>query len=175
MPTTLLTLDEYMALLVTRQEAWLAEHPAADRRFPPLYEWFIRDGDEALVQLPPDPEPKPKPAPVAKRPRARRSADDIRAEITSLDARLDQLGRPLSDDPAAVRLSNARILRRHHARMDRDLAEYTSITARLQRLQGQLADAEARELICTCCGDHHGRALRPGEHCDGCTNHPKES
>lgn len=140
-----LTLDEYMQVLVARQEEWLAAHPGHDPRFPPLYEWFIRDGDEALVQLPPDPSPRPKPAPTAKRPRTYRTAASIRGEIEDLEARMARLGQPLSDDPAACRLKRGPALRRHHARMDRDLEQYAALSKRVQRLQYELRDAEARE------------------------------
>lgn len=139
-----LTLDEYMDVLVARQQEWLAAHPDTDPRYPPLYEWFIRDGDEALVQLPPDSEAKPKPA-QPKRPRRYRPAADIRTEIERAEARMATLSRPLSDDPASARLSDARLLRRYYARMDRELQEYTALSERVKRLRWQLTDAENRE------------------------------
>ena len=54
-----LTGEQYIAVLLQRQGEWIAEHPGY--RWPPLLEWFVRDGDEHLVDLsaediPPEPE-----------------------------------------------------------------------------------------------------------------------
>lgn len=51
--------DEYMEVLVARQQEWLAANPPrVDTIRPqrwvagPLLEWFVREGDEDLVQFP---------------------------------------------------------------------------------------------------------------------------
>ena len=44
-----LTGEQYIAVLLQRQTDWVAAHPG--RRYPPLLEWFVRDGDEHLVDL----------------------------------------------------------------------------------------------------------------------------
>ena len=44
-----LTGEQYIAVLLQRQGEWIAEHPGY--RWPPLLEWFVRDGDEHLVDL----------------------------------------------------------------------------------------------------------------------------
>jgi hypothetical protein len=54
-----LTGEQYIAVLLGRQADYVATHPG--RRYPPLLEWFVRDGDEDLVDLsaediPPEPE-----------------------------------------------------------------------------------------------------------------------
>ena len=145
-----MTGDEYIQVLIGRQQAWMKEAKEVEPRlgwpaakYPPLLEWFIRDGDEDLVDLPPDPEPRA--AEPKRAPRPRRAAAAIRSDIAAVEAQMSRLGRPLSDDPAAARLSDARVLRRYHDRMDRDLAAYTRLTKRLDRLRFQLASAEARE------------------------------
>lgn len=46
-----MTGDEYMALLLERQAAHMAEHPPNPSWLRPLLEWFIEDGDEKLVDL----------------------------------------------------------------------------------------------------------------------------
>jgi len=53
-----LTGEQYIAVLLERQADWVTAHPGW--RYPPLLEWFVRDGDEDLVDLsaediPPDP------------------------------------------------------------------------------------------------------------------------
>lgn len=45
--------DRYVReVLVARLEAWFAANPNADRRVPPLLEWFIQPEDEEFVILP---------------------------------------------------------------------------------------------------------------------------
>jgi hypothetical protein len=41
--------EQYVAVLLERQAEWVAAHPG--RRYPPLLEWFVREGDEHLVDL----------------------------------------------------------------------------------------------------------------------------
>jgi len=44
-----LTGEQYIAVLLQRQADYVTAHPG--RRYPPLLEWFVRDGDEELVDL----------------------------------------------------------------------------------------------------------------------------
>lgn len=45
--------DTYVrVVLMGRQEAWFDAHPDADRRYPPLLEWFVQAADEPFVRLP---------------------------------------------------------------------------------------------------------------------------
>lgn len=44
-----LTGGQYIEVLLQRQADWVAAHPG--HRYPPLLEWFVRDGDEELVDL----------------------------------------------------------------------------------------------------------------------------
>jgi hypothetical protein len=44
-----LTGEQYIALLLQRQADYVAAHPG--QRYPPLLEWFVREGDEHLVDL----------------------------------------------------------------------------------------------------------------------------
>jgi hypothetical protein len=139
--------DEYMAVLLQRQAAWIARH-GGDRTRPPLLEWFIRPGDERFVQLPSETA-----APKRERqPRAYRSAASLRAEHAEVQARMDAITGAGSDDPAIVNLSPysrsraaARAGRRRFAQLDRDLERYTALRARLTRLENRIAMADARE------------------------------
>lgn len=47
----LLTGDQYIELLLKRQAEWVESNPKK-YRYPPLLEWFVRDGDEEIF----DPE-----------------------------------------------------------------------------------------------------------------------
>jgi len=50
-----LTGEQYIQLLLRRQNAWLTAHPPAPGTktwVRPLLSWFIRKGDEDLVDLP---------------------------------------------------------------------------------------------------------------------------
>ena len=46
-----LTGEQYIELLLARQAEWLAAPGRPDYRYPPLLEWFVRAGDENLVDL----------------------------------------------------------------------------------------------------------------------------
>jgi len=149
---SLLNGDEYIALLLRRQQEWMDKHATGPQmRFPPLLEWFIRPGDEDLVDpavlAPPEPSPaQPRQA------RTYRSAESLRGERDRVQAQLDAIHGRDGGDRAAANLSPqsrsraARTAgRRRFARLDRDLERHTQLTARLRRLNARLAAAEARE------------------------------
>lgn len=139
--------EDYMALLVERQQAWMRAHPEV--RLPALYAWFILPGEEALVRLP-EHVPAEKPA---RTPRVYRSAASLHEERGKLLARMIQVaGTDDTPDRAAANLSpNARSRaartagRRRFAKMDRDLATFAALRRRVAVLDGQIARAEARE------------------------------
>lgn len=93
-PAAKLTGDEYMQLLTQRMNAFMEEQqrkadaaatgnqPARLPLLPPLLEWFIRPGDEDLVELP-EPPAKPKP-----QPRYYRPASYWRERITRLETQM---------------------------------------------------------------------------------------
>lgn len=142
------TVDEYMKILVRRQEAWLAAHPRASRTFPPLCEWFIRSEDERWIIL-----PKSEPAPKKERkPRVYRSAESLREERDKVQAKRDAIADAGPYDPAFVNLSPyardkaaARAGRRRFEKMDRDLQRYAELSNRLDALNFRIRTAEARE------------------------------
>lgn len=169
---TLLTGDEYMQLLHQRRAEWEAAHPARvggaldriKREHPganpqprpgwstarPLLEWFVRDGDEDLVDMSAlESEPQPKRVP---RPRVYRSAASLRAERDRVQEQLDAVAGDDSGDMAIVNLSPfsrsraaAAAGRRRFAKLDRDLERYTRLKRRLERLDSRVDAAEARE------------------------------
>jgi hypothetical protein len=140
--------DEYIAILLQRQAAWIARNHPRGTRFPPLLEWFIQDGDEKWVQL-----PETTPAPPKKRtPRVCRSAASLREERDKVQAKMDRIADSGSDDPASVNLSPfsrskpaARAGRRRFEKLDHDLERYTKLDARLTHLNHRINTAEARE------------------------------
>lgn len=154
--THVVTGDEYMEILLKRQAAFtahIAEHGGGVKlRYPPLLEWFVRDADADFVRLPDQAPAPPKPTP---KPRVYRTAASIRAELASVEARMAQVaGRTDYGDTAAANLSpNARSRaartagRKRFDQMDRDLATYTRLDQRRQRLAGRLRAAEARERL----------------------------
>lgn len=145
----MLDVDEYMELLEFRMQVWQEAQPPVTgplKRFPPLLEWFVEPGDEDFVVLP---KPKPKRKP---RPRVYRSAASIRAERDEVQRRIDALNGADNGDMAITNLSPfakskaaARAGRRRFAKLDRDLEKFSNLSARLSRLNGRLASAEARE------------------------------
>lgn len=170
---TLLTGDEFMELLEARRAEWEAAHPTRSeavverikRDFPdanpvirprfevrPLLEWFIKDGDDDIVDpvvfAPAPPQPKRE-----HRPRTYRSAASLREERDRVQARRDAITADDDGyDPAIVNLSPrsrnraaARAGRRRFAKLDRDLARYTQLTRRLASLDSRIIRAEARE------------------------------
>ena len=141
--------DNYMQVLVQRQQAWIAAN--APTRTPswasaPLLEWFIEPGDEQFVQLP---GPVQRPAP---QPRTYRSAESLRVERDGVERRMHEVASAGPTDPAAVNLSPfarsraaSRAGRRRFAQLDRSLEQYTQLQQRRDRLNGRIASAEARE------------------------------
>lgn len=131
--------DEYMQLLLKRQSQWLASNPPATRgrltSLPPLLEWFIRDGDEDLVELP---TPTPKPAP---NPRTYRSAASLRTDRDRLIAQRDAITTGGHQDPAMCTLGG----RRRWEKLDRDIATVAELNRRIDALNGRIASADARE------------------------------
>lgn len=153
---TQLSGDEYMALLQRRQQEWLDAHATeVAPRFPPLLEWFIRDGDEDLVDPAILNPPPVQAAPKRAKPRAYRSAESLRQERDRVQAQLDAIhNRDGGDrgDRAAANLStrsrsrSARSAgRRRFEQMDRDLERHGKLTVRLKHLDQRIAAAEARE------------------------------
>lgn len=167
-----LTGDEYMQVLLDRQAEWIAAQPArqaADaqierikREYPdanpclkpgweapvPLLEWFVRPGDEDLVDLP-ESKPEPKRTP---KPRVYRSAESLREERDRLQARRSVIVADDGGDMAEVNLSPSsrsraarNAGRRRFAKLDRDLERYATLTRRIDSLNFRIARAEARE------------------------------
>jgi hypothetical protein len=54
-PMSKMTRDQYMNLLQSRMDEYIANNPPADNvqkwASQPLLEWFVRDGDEELVDM----------------------------------------------------------------------------------------------------------------------------
>lgn len=145
--------DTYVReVLTARQTAYMAAQPtgagAVTTRFPPLLEWFIRDEDVPLVDVPAE-----KPAPKRVRtPRVYRSAASIAEELATIEARMAAIAGSGSDDPASVNISpfsRSRAARRagraRFEKLDRDLERYTALSRRRDSLKGRLATARARE------------------------------
>ncbi|MEV0646062.1 hypothetical protein AB0I28_12430 [Phytomonospora sp. NPDC050363] len=175
-PMTRLTRDEYMDLLLARQAEWVAANPLEEaaaatiarikaeypdanpqinlRHRPPLLEWFICEGDENLVDIAfLEPEPQPK---RDRKPRVYRSAVSLRDERNRVQAQMDAITGDDCGDMAVVNLSpNARSRAarragvRRFAKLDRDLQRFTELKRRLDRLNGRIAAAEARESTTT--------------------------
>lgn len=140
--------DDYMQVLVQRQQAWTAANAPARSSWAsaPLLEWFVEPGDEQFVQLP---EPTRRPDP---QPRMYRSAESLRAERDEVERRMNEIAGTGPTDGAAVNLSPysrsraARTAgRRRFAQLDRSLEQYTKLQHRRDQLNGRLANAEARE------------------------------
>ena len=141
-----------MELLLERQAAYVAEHPPSPSWLVPLLEWFIRDGDEQLVDMAAiakaDTQP-PRPAP---KPRTYRPASHWRARLERLDAELAALDpgpRHGTTDPAAhggigIR-QTARQERQWAARIDRTAARYVALSRERAEVAAKLTRAERRE------------------------------
>lgn len=147
-PAAQLTGDEYMDLLIERQQAYYAEHGQPRPGFPALLEWFIRDGDEDLF-TPPEPTPQPKREP---KPRNYKPASHWRERLARIDAELAALDpgpRHGTTDMAAyggigVR-QTARQNRQWAARIDRTAERYGRLTRARDEIAGKLMRAEKRE------------------------------
>lgn len=151
--TTLLTPDQYMDLLLERQAEYVAQNGPAILGFPPLLDWFIRDGDEALVDMDAieaaDAVVMERPAP---KPRRYRPASYWRDELDRVTARMNAISgvqRHATDDPAAyggVGISQtARQRRKYGESLDRTAAEWVRLEARRSHAVSMLRKAEARE------------------------------
>lgn len=145
-----MTGDEYMAVLLERSDVYMASFDGKPFRpkFPPLLEWFIRPGDEALVELPAE-ELQPKPV---RKPRQRKPVDveALKARREQLAAKRDRIAGHDTGDRAAANLSTqsrhraARTAgRRRFAQMDRDLEAFTRLTKQIEQLDSRIARAGA--------------------------------
>lgn len=152
-----LTGDEYIELLLHRQNKWVeANRPAHEkwaelnpetvprRQFlVPLLEWFIEDGDEEIVNLP---DEAPRPVKV-RTPRTYLPASHWRAEKERVQAQMQALAVPVFPEVAAARgqaLGTVRT-RKAAARQDRNLEKYAALQKKLSALEGKLRSAEYRE------------------------------
>ncbi len=139
MTTEKLTPDAYMELLVQRQNDWLKDNPPRSRgrltSLPPLLEWFVRPGDEHLVELP-EPPAKPKP-----QPRTYRSAASLRTERDALIKRRDAI---IFDGPADRAAANVSTPSRWK-KLDRDITKVVRLSNRINALGYRIADADHRE------------------------------
>lgn len=147
-----LTPEQYMDLLAARREEYYARREHVPD-FPALLEWFVRDGDEDLVdmaavhaasQTAEDPRPR--------RPRRYRPASYWRDRLAEIDARLDALNggsRHGTGDLAAYGGIGIRQTPRQQAayarRIDATAAEHVRLSRERQDVAGKLRRAEARE------------------------------
>ncbi|OKH83328.1 hypothetical protein EB73_07125 [Mycobacterium sp. SWH-M3] len=136
-------MTEYMEAQQRKADA----NPAPDHRprlplLPPLITWFIRDGDENLVDLP-EPQPKPKPQPRQYRPASywRAQVERIEAQMSAVAARADVGDRAAAGGCALGPKRTAR----HQKRADAALTQYVALSKKLSRAKGRLCSAEARE------------------------------
>ena len=149
---TLLTPDAYMALLCERRDQWAADHPHRPGA-PPLIEWFVRDGDDQLVDMAAIEDANRATQPARTRqPRRHRPATYWRARIDRMQERLNTLTgvqRHPTTDPAVyggvgIR-QTPRQQRRYAARLDATAAEVVRLTSALDHARSMLTKAEARE------------------------------
>lgn len=140
-----MTGDDYMALLERRRNEHELAHPR-DPRAPswvrPLLEWFVRPGDEDLVELP---QPAEKPTP---QPRTYRTAASLRAERDRVNAEIQRLSdtAALPDRAASHGVAlGPRRTAKHQAKADRALERAAALYQRLAALDGRIARAERRE------------------------------
>lgn len=142
-----LTGDQYVELLLSRQQEWVDTHlPRPDARLPrmmPLLEWFVRDGDEHLVDIP-DPQPVPKPV---RQPRKYLPTSHWRTETARIHARMAALEEPLLPDRAAAggQALGVKRTRKAMATQDRKLEEYVALQRQLEKVESKLRAAEYRE------------------------------
>ena len=129
--TDLLSPNAYMDLLLERQREYEQEHPPVGwvRTLPT---WFIRDGDEHLVDM--------------------AAIEAANAAVERVEKRMDAINgyqRHDTTDPAAyggvgVR-QTARQRRQHWQRIDSVAAEYVRLEKRLAHATSMLRKAERRE------------------------------
>lgn len=148
-----LTGDEYMELLVQRQTEFMnlrrrqALAVADSGRptlplLPPLLEWFIRAGDEHLVQLP-EPAPKRKPEPRYYRPASywRTRIVELEARMSATAARADVGDRAAAGGCALGPKRTAR----HQKHAETALVRYVALEKKLSHAKTMLHSAETRE------------------------------
>jgi hypothetical protein len=146
-----LTGDEYMELLQRRLDEYVKaqrERIAASgvtprlSPFPPLLTWFIRPGDEDLVELPPDPAPK------VREPRQYRPASYWRERVAAIEAEMEAVAARASVGDRAAAGGCALGPKRtaaHQKRADQALSRYVELDKKLQVAKGRLCSAQARE------------------------------
>ena len=153
-PGGLLSPDQYMDLLLARQAAYVTEHPPARPWILPPLEWFVREGDEALIDMAAIDASNKAPARsiAAKpdrdpRPRVYRSAASLRGERAELVARRDACAQVGLPDRAAAGGEGIGVRRgrRYLKRMDNALRRYAVLDQRVKTLDSRIARAEARE------------------------------
>ena len=150
----LLTPDQYMDLLLERQREHETEHPPVGwvRTLPT---WFIRDGDEHLVDMAAIDKANAAAERVEKRPtkpRTYRPASHWRGVVERTQKRMDAINgyqRHDTTDSAAyggvgVR-QTPRQRRQHWQRIDSLAAEYVRLEKRLSHAKSMLRKAEERE------------------------------
>lgn len=150
----LLSPNAYMDLLLERQREYEQEHPPAGwvRTLPT---WFIRDGDEHLVDMAAIEAANTAGERVEKRPtkpRRYKPASHWRDVVDRTQKRMDVINgyqRHDTTDPAAyggvgVR-QTARAGRKHWQRIDSLAAEYARLEKRLAHATSMLRKAERRE------------------------------
>lgn len=153
-PAAKMSMDEYMDLLVQRMNEYMeprqrraAETAASLGRpvlplLPPLLAWFIRDGDEHLVELP-KPTPKSKPEPRYYRPASywQERVTRIEEQMAATAARADVGDRAAAGGCALGRKGTAL----HQKRADTALQRYSALAKKLAHAKGMLRSAQARE------------------------------
>lgn len=153
-PTEKISMDDYMKLLTERMNAHMEplQRKAVETAerlgrpilppLPPLLEWFIRDGDEDLVELP-KPAAKRKPEPRYYRPASywQELVTRIEEQMAATAARADVGDRAAAGGCALGPKATAR----HQRRADYALQRYSALTKKLAHAQGMLRSAQARE------------------------------
>lgn len=150
----LLTPEQYMDVLLQRQAEHAAVHPPV-LGFPPLLDWFIRDGDEHLVDMGAINRDNAAHDRVEKRPtrpRHYKPASHWRDVVERTQKRMDVINgvqRHDTNDPAAyggVGVRQTVRQRRNYAeRIDKAAAEHVRLDARLKHATSMLRKAEKRE------------------------------
>lgn len=152
-PATKLTGDEYMQLLTQRMNEFMDEQQRkADAAatgnqprlplLPPLLEWFIRAGDEDLVELP-EPPAKPKPQPRYYRPASywRERIARLETQMATVSARAS-VGDRAAAGGCALGPKRTALFQK---RADAALTRYIALEKKLTHARWMLRSAEARE------------------------------
>lgn len=150
-----LTTDEYMALLLERRDEYETRNPPARAWLRALPEWFIRDGDEDLVDMDAIDEANRRATEQPKRtpkPRNYKPASHWREKLARIDrelAALDPGPRHGTTDMAAYGGVGVPQTARQNAqwakRIDRTAERYVRLTRARAEIAGKLARAEQRE------------------------------